>query len=192
MADRNVITDSLKGELESFIRYSWASVAAVATFLLYMLAKGCSECELQRLPSVDVFGIKIEEGQLIFAVLLVPVVQIFQLRPLQSIADFITHHRDSLDTGKLVLITAPSVLNPFHIAGGKAGTYIDWMSWAVCSITITFYPSISISILLITFTGDSFAWDYSILKKAIYTLISDVCIPVMQKATRIVCRPGKN
>lgn len=162
MDAKELVTDLLKKELESYVRYSFLSLAAVVTFFLYIVERGQQASGdwlpgtlLETLPKISVFGLQFEHEQLVYAILLIPVLQLVLLRPLQGILDLLTDVDCDFDQCKSLLSKSPSVFNPYHSIPGLRYGAAYWLSLFLISSLNVFFPSVILMIWLTeVFDGD--------------------------------------
>ncbi len=158
MNANEIVTDSIKRELESYVRYSLLSLAAVITFFLYIVERehqASGDWQPDSLPKINVFGLQIEHDQLVYAILLIPILQLFLLRPLQGIPDLLIDSECNFDECRSLLLKSPSIFNPYHTIHGLRHGSAYWLSLFVISSITVFFPSVIVMIWVTeVFDGD--------------------------------------
>jgi len=158
MNAKEIITDSIKRELESYVRYSLLSLVAIITFFLYIVDRehqASGDWQSDLLPKINIFGLQFEHEQLVYAILLIPILQLVLLRPLQGILDLLIDLECDFDECRSLLSKSPSVFNPYHSIHDLRHGAAYWLSLLVISSITVFFPSVTVMIWLTEiFDGD--------------------------------------
>ncbi len=145
----------------SNLRYSLLSLAAAITFFIYIVERehqSSGNWQPDTLPKINVFGLQFEHEQVIYAILLVPILQLVVLRPLQGILDLLIDSECDFDECKLLLSKSPSVFNPYHSIHGLRHGTAYWLSLLVISSITVFFPSVIVMIWLTEIFGGDFVF----------------------------------
>ncbi|HCG7231407.1 TPA: hypothetical protein NJ351_004600 [Vibrio parahaemolyticus] len=165
MDEKGIVADSLKKELESFIRYSMLSLVAVVTFFLYFVERerqAIGEWYPETFPKISVFGLQFAHEQLVYAILLIPILQLVLLRPLQGILDLLEDIRADFEECRLLLSKSPSIFNPYHTTSSSRFGVSYWLSLIVISGVIVFFPAVVVMIWLTEIADGDFSLNTTI------------------------------
>lgn len=136
MDESSIRAAAVKGELDSFSRDMLVNTVAVVSLTMYLIVVG------ERSPGWDkleiiILGMKFDQRHIGYGVLLLPLLQLFQLRPLAGIYD---QAAKLPELGTLVR-TSPSLFNPFHSSATNSGLAVDLLSWVVTAAILAFIPA---------------------------------------------------
>jgi len=162
---KDIVTDLVNRELDSFVKYSLLALAAVVTFFLYIVEHENDEhanWSEETLPNIIIFGLQLDPDQFVYAILLIPLLQLVLLRPLQGILDLLTDLECDFNECKGLLSRSPSVFNPYHSTNGTRYGATYWLSLIAPSGVIVFFPSVVFMIWLTEVTDGDFVFSTTI------------------------------
>jgi hypothetical protein len=188
MSVKEIITDSVKRELESYVRYSLLLLASVVTFFLYIVERehqANGDWQPDALPKISVFGLQFEHEQLVYAIFLIPILQLVLLRPLQGILDLLVDLESDFDECKSLLSRSPSVFNPYHFIHDLRHGAAYWLSLIVISSITVFFPSVILVIWLTEVLDGDFVFSTTIFGIIVLTFLF-LQVEVMSKTWDIL------
>lgn len=172
-SEDDILFDSVKAELESLVKHSYAHVAIAVAFLIYIIERqkqAVGTGDPNTLPSIGIFGLQFNHERLVFALLLIPVLQLLQLRPIQAIDDLLHRLGQNSINAKLFLATRPSVFNPYHCSESRAGRLTDVVALILAASVTCFFPSITTTIWLSEIVDGDFSLSIALFGSVLLSL----------------------